>query len=101
MEFYLETFLEQLADKSNVIIQTDTDPTYGNNVLGNHWAARWRHVLATKFSVGAFRVKAITYVFNGGDWHWVVTLNRQRDWITDKLSSESNCTISGLDYKEA
>lgn len=98
MAHYLETVLEQFADKANVIIQTDADPEYGHNVLGNHWAARWRNTLDKHFSTGVFRVKELTWVCNGGDWHWVITLDRPQDWITDKLSSESNCLIGGLDF---
>lgn len=98
MAHYLETVLEQFADKASVIIQTDADPEYGHNVLGNHWAARWRNTLAQSFTVGVFRVKDLTWMCNGGDWHWVITLDRPKDWFTDRLSSESNCLIQGLDF---
>ena len=96
MAHYLETVLEQFADKANVIIQTDSVSDSVNTVLGNHWAARWLHTIDTHFKRGVFRVKDIEWIASN-DGYWVVTLDRRRDWITDKLGSESNCLIQGLD----
>lgn len=98
MGCYLETFLDQLPEKANVIVQTDAEPEAEHNVLGNHWAAMWLRTLASKFTVGVFRIKEVTWVVNGGEWNWVVTLDRPRDFITDMLSSESNCLVQGLDF---
>lgn len=98
MGCYLETFLDQLPEKANVVVQTDAKPEAEHNVLGNHCAARWLSILASNFTVGVFRIKEVTWVVNGGEWNWVVTLDRPRDFITDMLSSESNCLVQGLDF---
>lgn len=96
MGIYVEEFLEKLTARANVIIQTDSVSDSVNTVLGNHWAARWLHTIDTHFKRGVFRVKDIEWIASN-EGYWVVTLDHRRDWITDKLGSESNCLIQGLD----
>lgn len=97
-KIYLEQVLEQLVDKANVIVQTrDSDyaPTYR---LGNHYAARWRLVLEQKFPAEQFGVVDITSEIKGGTLMWVITIDLAHGRITDRLSTEANCRISGLDF---
>lgn len=94
---YLEQVLEQLVDKANVVIltkETDSTPAY---CLGNHYAAKWLIVLSDKFTCGFFKVSNITQRVTDGDLTWVITLDHKRDWVTDRLSTLSNCIIAELD----
>jgi len=97
-KIYLEQVLEQLVDKANVIIQTrDTD--YGRpHCLGNHYAAKWWATLQKEFTPRLFLVSDITIEVKGGTLMWVVTIDRARDKATDRLETQSNCIIRGLDF---
>lgn len=97
-KIYLEQVLEQLVDKANVIIQTKETDSVGAYCLGNHYAAKWLIVLEGKFPCGHFKVSNITQRVSCGSLTWVITIDRERDWVTDRLSTLSNCVISGLDY---
>lgn len=97
-KIYLEQVLEQLVDKANVVIQTKQTDSADAYCLGNHWAARWLIVLKDKFSCGHFKVSNITQRVSCGALTWVITIDHERDWVTEQLSSLSNCVISGLDY---
>ena len=92
-KMYLEQVLEQFVDKANVVIQTKD-----SYCLGNHWAARWLTVLDGKFTCGFFKVSNITQKVTGSRLTWVITIDHERDWVTDRLSALSNCVIVGLDY---
>lgn len=96
-KIYLEQVLEQLIAKANVVIltkETDSSPAY---CLGNHYAAKWLIVLSEKFTCGCFEVSNITQRVTGDDLTWVITLGHKRGWLTDKLSTLSNCIIPELD----
>ena len=90
---YLEQVLEQFTDKANVVIQTKD-----SYCLGNHYAAKWLMVLEGKFTCGFFNVSNITQKVTGSNLTWVITIDHERDWVTDRLSTLSNCVIVGLDY---
>lgn len=97
-KIYLEQFLEQLVDKANVVIHTRETDSVGAYCLGNHYAAKWRIVLEEKFSCGHFKVSNITQRVSCGGLTWVVTIDHERDWVTDRLEQLSNCIIPGLDF---
>lgn len=97
-KIYLEQFLEQLVDKANVVIQTREADSGGAYCLGNHYAAKWRIVLEEKFPCGHFKVSNITQRVSCGSLTWVVTIDHERDWVTDRLEQLSNCIIPGLDF---
>ncbi len=96
-KMYLEQVLEQLVDKANVIIQTKETERVPTRCLGNHYAAKWLIVLESRFTCGFFGVSNITQKVSGSSLTWVITLDRELDWVTDRLSTLSNCIISGLD----
>lgn len=97
-KIYLEQFLEQLVDKANVVIYTKETNSMGAYCLGNHYAAKWLIVLEESFSCGRFTVSNITQRVSGCGLTWVVTIDHERDWLTDKLEHLSNCIIPGLDF---
>lgn len=96
-KMYLEQVLEQLVAKANVVIQTKESSTAPACCLGNHYAAKWLIVLSEKFTCGLFKVSNITQRVTGGDLTWVITIDHERDWVTDRLSTLSNCIIPELD----
>lgn len=97
-KIYLEQFLEQLVDKANVIIQTKEAEDAETYCLGNHYAAKWLIVLEENFSCGRFKVSNIAQKVSGCDLTWVVTIDHEHDWVTDRLEHLSNCIIPGLDF---
>lgn len=96
-KLYLEQVLEQLVAKANVVILTKESGSVPAYCLGNHYAARWLIVLSEKFTCGVFGVSNITQRVEDGSLTWVITLDHKRDWLTDKLSTLSNCIIPELD----
>lgn len=97
-KIYLEQVLEQLVDKANVIIQTQETEATETYCLGNHYAARWWAILAKEFIPRLFGVSNIKQEIKGDTLMWVITLDRARDATTDRLSTQSNCIIRGLDF---
>lgn len=97
-KMYLEQVLEQLVDEANVIIQTKETEQTPARCLGNHYAAKWLIVLDEKFTCGFFGVSNITQRVSSSSLTWVITLDRELDWVTDRLGTLSNCIIPGLDY---
>ena len=97
-KIYLEQVLEQLADKANVVIYTKETESSRPRCLGNHYAARWQIVLEEKFTCGLFGVTNITHRITGSSLTWVITIDRELDWLTDRLGTLSNCIIPELDY---
>lgn len=97
-KIYLEQVLEQFADKANVVIYTKETESSRSRCLGNHYAAKWLIVLEEKFTCGLFGVTNITQRVNGSSLTWVITIDRELDWLTDRLNMLSNCIIPELDY---
>lgn len=97
-KMYLEQVLEQLVDKANVVIRTKETETARSYSLGNHYAAKWLMILDAKFPCGRFEVLNVTQRLSGSSLTWVITIDQERDWVTDRLSMLSNCIIPELDY---
>lgn len=97
-KIYLEQVLEQLVDKADVIIRTKETEAARSYSLGNHCADKWLMILESKFPCGHFKVLNVDQRVRGSSLTWIITIDNERDWVTDRLEQLSNCIISGLDY---
>lgn len=97
-KIYLEQVLEQLVDKANVIILTKESESAETYCLGNHYAAKWWATLQKEFTPRLFLVSNITIEVKSGTLMWVVTIDHAHNSTTDRLATQSNCIIRGLDF---